>query len=60
MASLLLFFSKTFSEEFARERQSQPKYKKMLWQAVLAIIFVAAVAATVNDIVRLTARWSGS
>jgi len=59
VAAYLLLFSKTFSSEFARLRETQPKYKSTIRTVILIVIVIAAVAATLNDIYHLFLASSG-
>jgi hypothetical protein len=52
-AALILVFSKPFAKEFAAELEKRPIYKKHLLTVFTALIVLAAVAATLNDIVNL-------
>jgi hypothetical protein len=53
VAASILLLSKRFAREFATERENRPVYKKFLLHAYTALIVIAAVAATVNDIVNI-------
>jgi hypothetical protein len=58
VAAPMLVFSRTFSQEFSREREMQPAYKKTLWKAALVVVLVAIVVATLNDIYNIAQQWS--
>jgi hypothetical protein len=53
VAASILVGSRPFAREFAAERENRPAYKKLLLHAYTALIVIAAVAATVNDIVHI-------
>jgi len=48
-----LLLSKKFSSEFARERETQPEYKKIIWKVFVVVLVLAALIATLNDIYNL-------
>jgi uncharacterized membrane-anchored protein len=53
VAASILVLSKSFAREFAAERENRPAYKKFLLHAYTALIVIAVVVATVNDIVSI-------
>jgi uncharacterized membrane-anchored protein len=53
VAASILVLSKPFAREFRAERENRPVYKKLLLHAYTALIVIAAVVATVNDIVSI-------
>ncbi len=52
----LPLLSKKFATEFAYEREHQPKYKTHLKRAILTVVIVLMLIATLNDIINL---WPG-
>jgi hypothetical protein len=46
----ILLFSKQFAAEFSRQREAQPKYKKVLFRLIVLVLLVLALIATWNDI----------
>lgn len=53
VAAYLMLLSKSFSSEFARLRETQPKYKSTIRTGVLVVIVIVAVIATFNDVYHL-------
>jgi hypothetical protein len=49
----ILLFSKQFADEFSRQRETQPKYKKVLIRLTVAVLIVLAIIATLNDVYNL-------
>jgi hypothetical protein len=52
-ASWLLLLSKQFGNEFAYQRETQPKYKRTLRAVAIVVVVVLAIVATANDIYHL-------
>ena len=50
----LLLVSKQFASEFAYLQETQPAYKRTLRRIALAVIVVAVLVATANDVYYLT------
>jgi hypothetical protein len=48
-----MLFSKQFAYEFAKRRDSEPKYMRSLRRLLIGAVIVAALIATFNDIVQL-------
>jgi hypothetical protein len=55
VTSLVLLLPKSLTPEISSLRETQPRYKKIVKKAVIATVVVAAVAATINDVMRLVA-----
>jgi hypothetical protein len=52
-AAYLLLLSKSFRAEFYANRDAQPPYKRVLRKAIVVLLIIAAVIATLVDIYRL-------
>jgi hypothetical protein len=53
LTAAILIFSKQFANEFAKRRDSQPKYVRNLRRLLVGAIVGAVLIATFNDIVKL-------
>jgi len=50
----ILLFSKKFANEFSDQRQTQPKFKKILRLLVITVAILATVIAILNDIYHIS------
>jgi hypothetical protein len=53
LTAAIMLFSKQFAYEFAKRRDSEPKYMRSLRRLLIGAVIVAALIATFNDIVQL-------